>query len=498
MALTATLTLDSDVSQTAGMSKTGATTYFSQVNETSLNTATRIGSGSTIGTGYSAEFTMTNMPSATGIDSVTFYISAGIDGSDVDDGQRTRAFIRHSGTRSNETWVHSNTTTARTWTLATNPVTGTAWTPAAINALQCGVELEYGTAAGSFSTCWMMYAVVTYTPMAATVEVARHIASVELRLRQRPESMLKFDGNLDLLGLTWPLGAVDVEHTAAPHATDLGWEDEAWQLRPFALHGLDIDLNNLTVSSTLKDQEPLLCLVRDLAWSDKASGTLLDGIARFATPGATFNFSRASDHTYTNAVGESETATTDQPAYSSWGLYMLSSSGGRAAPRYYVTNNSTARTLNAAQGSFQAEVKLAAVSASDEQTVAACVHDASNWWWLYWDGINGWWVFEIRQAGSTYRAVKSASPSSGVAYQIGARWTGSNGELGLSPYTLDVFVDRVKGTSAVAGGAMTQAASANFDFGTSLGAGFDQLNGEIRKIHSYQRVLTDVQMQRAI
>lgn len=45
---------------------------------------------------------------------------------------------------------------------------------------------------------------------------------------------------------------------------------------------------------------------------------------------------------------------------------------------------------------------------------------------------------------------------------------------------------------------MTQAASANFDFGTSLGAGFDQLNGEIRKIHSYQRVLTDVQMQRAI
>lgn len=492
MALTATIVPNADDAITGSSYVTtgAASPYLALLNNNDDTSYVGFGAAGTV------SCALGDIPSATGIISVTVKCRYKFLGADSD--QQTRMWVDIAGSKNYSTYVNSQagTYTDLSYTWTTNPVTSTAWTPAVVNALKAGIQ--YSTATSESIRYTYLAVEVSYTPTPATVDVARHIASVELRLRQRPESMLKFDGNLDLLGLTWPLGAVDVEHTAAPHATDLGWEDEAWQLRPFALHGLDIDLNNLTVSSTLKDQEPLLCLVRDLAWSDKASGTLLDGIARFATPGATFNFSRASDHTYTNAVGESETATTDQPAYSSWGLYMLSSSGGRAAPRYYVTNNSTARTLNAAQGSFQAEVKLAAVSASDEQTVAACVHDASNWWWLYWDGINGRWVFEIRQAGSTYRAVKSASPSSGVAYQIGARWTGSNGELGLSPYTLDIFVDRVQGTSAVAGGAMTQAASANFDFGTSLGAGFDQLNGEIRKIHSYQRVLTDVQMQRAI
>jgi len=251
MALSATLTLNSDVSQTAGMNKTGATTFFSQIDETSLDTADYIGSGSTVSTGYSAEFTLSDMPTALGIDSVVFTISAGVAVSDTEDTQRTRAFIRHAGTRSNETWVlATKTTTPRTWTLTLNPVTGTPWTQAAVNALQCGIELEYGTAAGSFSTCWMLYATVNYTPRPATVDVTRYIGSYDLHLKRRPESIGTFTGGLDSLAVPL-LGMVDLEHIAGTHPSDEGWKAENYQRRPFSVHGHSIDLASLKVTSTI-------------------------------------------------------------------------------------------------------------------------------------------------------------------------------------------------------------------------------------------------------
>ena len=179
---------------------------------------------------------------------------------------------------------------------------------------------------------------------------------------------------------------------------------------------------------------------------------------------------------------------------------MLSASGGRAAPRYYVTNNSGARTWTAAQGSFQCEVNLAAVSGATQQYIAFCFHDGSNFSSVYWDGSTGQWVFAVASTGSgtTHAAVKAASPAPATWYQIGARWTGSNTENGATAYTISIFVDRVKGTDAVPGYPMTETASSIVDFGTAGGAGSFQLNGQIRKIHSYQHVLTDVEMQRTI
>ena len=382
---------------------------------------------------------------------------------------------------------------------STNPATGLPWTNADVNALKVGFLWTPNNPAGSELQLRYIYVIVSRIPPSSTVDVTRHIGSVALWMRKRPEAFLTFKGNLDLLNLNL-LDAVDLEHTAGPHATGLGWEDEVWQRRPFSVHEMSIDLNTMRVSARLKDQRSIRCLVRDLAWSDKASGALGDGIARFATPGAVFTHTRASEHSFTNPVGETEVATVDVPAYGLGGLYMLSASGGRAAPRYYVTNNSTARTLSAAQGSFQCEVNLAAVSAVANQTVAYCPHDADNWWWLYWDPITATdrWVLEVRAAGTTYRAILPATPSPDTWYQIGGRWTGSNGENGDAPFTLSIFVDRVKGTDAVAGAAMSEVASSNFDFGSKAAAGTDQLNGQIRKIHSYQDVLTDTEMMRAI
>src|SRR6185369_944336 len=127
--------------------------------------------------------------------------------------------------------------------------------------------------------------------------------------------------------------------------------------------------------------------VRDLAWSDKASGGagLADGIARFSTPGSVFHFTRPAAETYTNPVGESETAAIDVAGYADGGLQMLAGSSAR----YYVTNNSGARTMNAAQGSFQCEIRLAAVSAVVNQVIAFCYHDANNYAGLFWLGPFG-------------------------------------------------------------------------------------------------------------
>jgi len=491
MAVTATLTSTADDTVSgASVSISGAATKWQALSSND-------GGGSYVQFGAlgSVSCVMADMPNASGIDSVLLGVSYSFVGAPSD--QQTRLWLDIGGTPYYSAYSNSQTLAysliTNTWT--TNPATGGAWTQAAVNALKAGVE--YSTATGESIRYSYLYIVVTYTPAPATIAVSRHLASVDLMLQRRPELFADWQHNLDALNVSL-LGLVDAEHTAGPHATGVGWESQPWQRRTFVAFGLSLDLNAMTVKARLKDQRPIQFLVRDLAWSDKASGVLMDGIARFATPGATFTFTRASEHTFTNPVGESEVATTDIPAYGDGGLYMLSSSGGRAASRYYVTNNSGSRTLNAAQGSFQCEVNLAAVSGAANQTVAYAYHDASNWWWVYWDGANARWVFEVRQAGSTYRAIKSTTPSTSTWYQIGARWTGSNAENGDAAYTLSIFFDRVKGTDATAGGVMSEAASSNFDFGSKAAAGTDQLNGQIRKIHSYAYVLTDTEMQRTI
>lgn len=481
-----------------------STTHNDGTGGGTAHTSLQSNDGDTSYIGFGAdgyfEGTLEDMPSSTGVDSVAISCSYKYVGGGAYTAQKLRLFVVVGGTSYYGSYqaCSSATYATLTETWITNPATSTAWTSAAVNAASAGVE--YSSSLLESIRVSYLDATVSYTPTPATVAVTRHLLSVDLWLKRRPEHYGKFVGNMDVLNVPM-LGAVDLEHTMGPHSTDVGWEDESWQLRPFAVHGLSIDLNSMSVGARIKDQRQIRCLVRDLAWSDKASGTLLDGIARFATPGAIFTHTRASEHTFTNPVGESEVATTDVPAYGSGGLYMLSASGGRAAPRYYVSNSSaTGRTLSAAQGSFQCEVNLAAVSAVANQTVAYCYHDASNWWWLYWDPVTATdrWVFEVRAGGSTYRAIKETTPSPSTWYQIGARWTGANLENGDAAYTLSIFIDRVKGTDAVAGAAMTEAASSNFDFGSKAAAGTDQLNGQIRKIHSYQDVLTDTEMMRAI
>lgn len=373
------------------------------------------------------------------------------------------------------------------WTV--NPATGEAFTGPEMNAIVAGVEAS-GWSGNNIRFSYLPIE-VDYYGVQATLTATRHVASLDLWLKRRSVSRARFVGNLDSLDVALG-GSVSLEHIAGPHATGSGWEDEPWQREMFVVHGHTIDLNALTVTTDLWHQRPFLALVWWLAWSDKASGSIEDGIARFCTPGASLSYTRAASTTFTNPVGESETVPANVPPYEAEGLQIGSDA------RVYFTNNSGARTFNSAQGTFQCEVRFGALSGARNATVFYVYHDASNYAWLYYDHSNTRWIFRLRVAGSNTDAVAITTPSTGVWYQVGVRWTGSNEENDATAFTQSIYIDRVKYTDTTAAAAMTEAGTSTFDIGQQAAIGTNYLDGKIRKIHSLPIVLTDVEMTRPL
>jgi len=424
-------------------------------------------------------------------------------GSDPAETHKTRRVIRIGGVNyysAYDTCAGGGgyTDKADVWT--TNPATGSPWTPAAVNAAQFGLEISSDAvgAPPSGPEGVRIIPAVDYIPLPAQISPVRHLVSKELFDKMRAGQWVTLKGGLSLLRLSM-FDVVDVEHLAGPHATGDGWESDTWERWPGSVRGRTIDPNTGTVELLLKGMRGRRALLWDLGYSDKSSGALEDGIAYFAKK-ASRSFSRASEATFTNAVGESETVAINVPAHDDYGLQILPAAGARSADEYSWSNNTDdgGRTWNAAQGYAACEVRLAAVSGAANQTVFYVYHNASNWAWTYWDGANSRWVFEIRSAGTTYRATHSTAPTAGVGCQIGVRWTGSNAENGDAAYTASIFFNRVKGTDVNFVAAMTQAVSSTFWIGTKGGAGTDPLNGSIRKIISSQEVPTDTEMMRTI
>jgi hypothetical protein len=111
---------------------------------------------------------------------------------------------------------------------------------------------------------------------------------------------------------------------------------------------------------------------------------------------------------------------------------------------------------------------------------------------LYYDASAGAWVFESKVGGSTVTASKTATVTRGTVYAIGCRWTGAEGELDLTPYTVSVFVDGVKGTDAVS-------AAPTFTSPETLYRGSDasfakQANGAVREVRIFPYAPTDEEM----
>lgn len=92
------------------------------------------------------------------------------------------------------------------------------------------------------------------------------------------------------------------------------------------------------------------------------------------------------------------------------------------------------------------------------KVLLALTLDASNSQRVFFTQGSGW-AFRRRYAGVNYDAIVPGTPVAGTTYKLAWRVTGPEGELGLAPYTLSIWVDGVKGTDAVAAGQFVGAPS---------------------------------------
>ncbi len=181
----------------------------------------------------------------------------------------------------------------------------------------------------------------------------------------------------------------------------------------------------------------------------------------------------------------------------------------RGVDGQWVPDYLNARTVVAEQGTGSVWVKTFWDS-TDDLTVAGfpqiwfgifgCHHDSGNALVVWVDHGNSWIEFSVRSGGVTRTArVGIGAWARDTWHHVAWRWTGAAAELGLTARTLSVFLDGVKGTDAVATGAMVET-----DYGVSLPGAFAlpgitlsgswslyPLNGVRRRLEVLPDVLTD-------
>lgn len=169
----------------------------------------------------------------------------------------------------------------------------------------------------------------------------------------------------------------------------------------------------------------------------------------------------------------------------------------RQADRLTISNPSNAPCMPPDRATSRFYVKTlwdAADVPTSNKTIFYVEHDANNKEWLYYDGANTRWAYEVTVAGAMVRAAKSDSPVTGPQKKIVTRRCSSFGEQGLAAFTISVFVDGVRGTDAVAAGSPAIATAGFTDFGNRLAS--DQFDGNIYNDDITQQALSDAQIGR--
>lgn len=101
--------------------------------------------------------------------------------------------------------------------------------------------------------------------------------------------------------------------------------------------------------------------------------------------------------------------------------------------------------------------------------IAKTVYSAGHGFTWRWDGAAGEIKLDVDVGGTTYTASIAHTPVRGTRDVLAARWASSVGELGLTPYQIDVFLNGVQGTPDVLSGPPTEAA-ATWYLGSDAGA----------------------------
>ena len=435
------------------------------------------------------------------INSITLTLSARIVGAPAN--EQFRLFVKDpGGTKHYSGYVDiDGSAFPNSYTFAWGPNPGSTpagepWTAPATNALIAGVEIS-GWSSNNVRVSFLP-ADVDYYGIQASLIASRYVASLDLFHNRRPQSFGSFEGSMDSLDVAIG-GRVSLEHVAGPHPTAEGWEDEAWQREMFVIDGHSIDLNTMTVKTELWHERPFLATVWFPAWSDKVSGVIEDGIPRFSVPGSVFQCERTSSASFTNPAGEPDEVPANVPVYSGGGLQAFAASGGRADDIIQIEFDEDSILVPASNFTIQCQAILATVTGA-YQTVLYLEYDVNNAFSLHYNGGAGEWQFNVVIGGAFYSATLTATPSAATWYQIGARFSGAEGENDDAPYTLSIFVDRVQGTDDVASGPFVIPASGPWDLkiGRSDIFGGSFLGGQIRKLHIAQYAMTDLEMTRTI
>lgn len=172
---------------------------------------------------------------------------------------------------------------------------------------------------------------------------------------------------------------------------------------------------------------------------------------------------------------------------------------------YTVANNTGYRCWNNTRGTIMARIiplwtghASATLGTDQNHTIFYVGYDANNSEWLYYDGANAAFKFTRRVGGVTTTATLSSAVTPGTVLRLAARWTSSEGELGLSSFTHQVVhistANVVSTASAVSSASPTEVNTVNLEIGSKSGA--DELDGYISYIDSSPFVLTDEEIAR--
>ena len=135
----------------------------------------------------------------------------------------------------------------------------------------------------------------------------------------------------------------------------------------------------------------------------------------------------------------------------------------------------------------------AEMAAGTSRFILIAYKDANNYDLLYYAEGTGF-VFYRHLAGVGSSAFKAQAVTRGIVYKIGFRATGTDAEEDLTAHTISVFVNGVKGTDAVPGGAWTPGAAEYLYVGQNTTPDAATWDGGLRQLVIRPFVLADDEM----
>jgi hypothetical protein len=167
----------------------------------------------------------------------------------------------------------------------------------------------------------------------------------------------------------------------------------------------------------------------------------------------------------------------------------------RKADRLLISNNNGVRAWPADRGTlfFQIVPEWNDEASTPNRTFFYVEHDALNYEHIYWEHTGNVVIFERKVSGTVYQTAKGASWSVGDVISIGARWLGARSEYGLAPYTMSLFINKVKGVDVVSV-APVPANTENLEIGSQNG--LQNADALFRNIWITPQILKDGEMGR--